>query len=375
MTSRVRVGLIGCGRIARLVHLKVLRRLPGVDLVALAEPDPQRRAEAARLAPAARGCGGYQELLEMRDVDAVVICAPTFMHADVAVDAVQRGKHVYLEKPIALNLIEAARVLAAWRRTGLVGMMGLNYRFNPLFAATKRQIQSGRLGELVGARSVFSTSIRPIPDWQQTRARGGGALLDLASHHIDLMRFLFDQEVRDVAAAWRTQRSEEDSAMLRLRLADGLLIQSFFSLCAVEEDRVEIYGQAGKLTVDRSLSLDVEISGPTQRYARVRKLARTLRGLRRVSHLVDKVLTPGHEPSFRAALARFVMAVRSGRPAAPDFVDGYRCLAVVEAAETSARTGCAVPPAAPAEEEANVRPRFGRRDGTLPVTGGGPADG
>jgi myo-inositol 2-dehydrogenase/D-chiro-inositol 1-dehydrogenase len=193
---------------------------------------------------------------------------------------------------------------------------------------------------------VFSTSIRPLRDWQQTRAGGGGALLDLASHHIDLLRFLFGQEVREVSATWRTQRTEGDSAMLQLRLADGMLIQSFFSLCAVEEDRMEVYGQEGKLTVDRSLSLDIEISGPTQKYARIRKLGQTLRALGRVRHLADKVRAPGHEPSYWTALARFATAVRLGRSVAPDFADGYRCLAIVEAAETSARTGCAVSPAA-----------------------------
>jgi len=178
-----------------------------------------------------------------------------------------------------------------------------------------------------------------MPEWEQTRARGGGALLSLGSHHIDLMRFLLDREIRDVSAGWRTQRTEHDTAVLQMRLDDGVLVQSFFSLSGVEEDRVEIYGQEGKLTVDRSWSLDVEISPTTLRYARARHLVRTLRALRGIPHAVDKIRSPGHEPSYRTALAHFAAAVRFGRRASPDFCDGYRSLAVVEAAERCASPG------------------------------------
>ena len=338
MTAPLRVGLLGCGRIARLAHLAVLRRLQGVHLVALAEADPHRRAEVRR-SPAVTMVADYRELLDMPDVEAVVVALPPSLHADAAVAAFERGKHVYMEKPLALSLAEAARMLAAWRRSGLVGMMGFNYRFNRLYATARERIRAGLLGELVIARSVFSTSTRPMPEWEQTRARGGGALLSLGSHHIDLMRFLLDREIREVSAGWRTQRTEQDTAVIQMRLDGGLLVQSFFSFSAVEEDRVEIYGQEGKLTVDRSLSLNVEISPTTLRYARARQLVRTLRAALGIPHAVDKILSPGREPSYRAALAHFAAAVRFGRRASPDFCDGYRSVAVAEAAERCATTG------------------------------------
>ncbi|HTD46295.1 MAG TPA: Gfo/Idh/MocA family oxidoreductase [bacterium] len=338
MTAPLRVGLLGCGRIARLAHLAVLSRLRGVTLVALAEADPRRRAEVRRPAGVAM-VADYRELLDRPDVEAVIVALPPSLHADAAITAFERGKHVYMEKPLALNLAEAGRMLATWRRSGLVGMIGFNYRFNQLYETARERICAGRLGELVTACSVFSTSTRPMPEWEQTRARGGGALLSLGSHHIDLMRFLLDREIRDVSAGWRTQRTEHDTAVLQMRLDDGVLVQSFFSLSGVEEDRVEIYGQEGKLTVDRSWSLDVEISPTTLRYARARRLVRTLRALRGIPHAVDKIMSPGHEPSYRTALAHFAAAVRFGRRASPDFCDGYRSLAVVEAAERCASTG------------------------------------
>lgn len=335
----LKVGLIGGGRIAQLVHLKILTRLPDVELVALAEPDPQRREEALRRAPAAVAFADYQELLAMPDVQAVIICLPNSLHAKATIAALEQGKHVYLEKPLATSLNEARSVLAAWQRAGVVGMIGFNYRFNALYQAARRYIQSGRLGELVSARSVFSTAARTLPAWRRTRQTGGGVLLEFASHHVDLVRFFFGQEVSDVFAELRSQQSEGDSAMLQMRLAYGLLVQSFFSMSAVEEDRFEIYGQVAKLTVDRYGSLNVEIADPARAHSRFRQLWHGLRALFRSPYLLDKIVAPSREPSYRAALTHFVAAVRAKQPAIPDFWDGYRSLVVVEAAEASVRTG------------------------------------
>jgi len=337
--SATKVGLIGCGRIAQLVHLNILTRLPDIELVALAEPDVQRRQEAMRRAPGAVALADYRELLTMPDVEAVVICLPHALHAEAAVAALEQGKHVYLEKPLATNLGEARQVLAAWQRASAIGMIGFNYRFNALYQAVRRHILSGRLGELVAVRSVFSSAAQALPARQQTQQNGGGVLLALASHHVDLVHFLFGQAVREVSASLRSQHSEDDSAMVQLRLADGLLVQSFFSMSAVEEDRFEIYGTAGKLVVDRYRSLNVEITDPTLDLGRFKRLTQGLRSLIHSPYLLDKLHAPSREPSYQAAVAHFVAAVQARRPISPDFSDGYRSLAVIAAAEESARTG------------------------------------
>ncbi|MCS6859689.1 MAG: Gfo/Idh/MocA family oxidoreductase, partial [Abditibacteriales bacterium] len=186
---------------------------------------------------------------------------------------------IYLEKPLATNLDEAQTVLTAWRTAGVVGMVGFNYRFHPLYERIRQHVQSGKLGALVGARSVFCTPARPLPTWKQFRHSGGGVLLDLASHHVDLVRFFFGQEVREVSAALRSQRSDDDSAMLQLRLDDGLPVQSFFSMNAVDEDRFEIYGTAGKLAVNRYRSLDVEFTDPAPHLTPLKRWGRRLSSL------------------------------------------------------------------------------------------------
>ncbi len=337
--STLKVGLMGCGRIAQSVHLPVLTHLPGVALVAMAETDPACLEKAHHLAPKAALFDHYEKLLKMKEVEAVIICLPNGLHAEAAIASLQQGKHVYLEKPLATHLEQARRVLEAWQDTRLVGMIGFNYRFNPLYRATQQHLKAGSLAKLVGGRSIFSTTRRNLPDWLQTRFTGGGVLLNLASHHADLIRFFFEQKVQEVFASLRSVHSEEDSAMLQLTLSGGLIVQSFFSISSVEEDRFEVYGQTGKLFVDRYRSLCVEIYGLTVDSIRLRQLSRGLKTLIHVPYLLKKIRAPGHEPSYREALTHFVKAVRDHHPATPDFYDGFRSLRIIEAAKESARAG------------------------------------
>ena len=335
----LRVGLIGCGRIAQLVHLNTLTHLREVELAAIAEIDPQRLAAARQRARRAAAFTDYRELLARSDLDAVVISLPNTCHAPAAIAAFEQGKHVYLEKPLATNFEDADAILTAWRSADKVGMIGFNYRFNPLFQSLRQHIQAGKVGKLVAVRSVFSTAQRTVPKWQQERVSGGGVLFDLALHHIDLIHFFFGQPVREVGANLSSQNIENDSAVIQMRLADGLLVQSFFSMSAVQEHLFEIYGQAGKLTADLYRSLEVGISEPRLEFARVKQLWRNFRSVTHTPYIVEKLRSAAHEPSYHAAMIRFVRAVRGEVDVMPDLADGYKSLAVVLAAEDSARTG------------------------------------
>ncbi|HEV2914798.1 MAG TPA: Gfo/Idh/MocA family oxidoreductase [Pyrinomonadaceae bacterium] len=342
--TTLKVGLIGCGQIAQTAHLINLMGLPRVELVAFAEPEPERRRAAAVIAPTAAAFTGYEELLESAGVEAVVICLPNALHAAAAVAALERGKHIYLEKPLALSLNEAQAVIEAWQRAGVVAMMGFNYRFNKLYETVRGHVRSGTLGRLLFARSVFSTAARAgLPLWKRARRTGGGVLFDLASHHFDLLRHLFGQEVLEVFGEIRSCGSEGDSAVLQMRLTDGMMVQSFFSSRAVDEDSFEIYGEEGKLSVDRYVSIEARIRRPTLAGLRRGQLRHGLRSLARSRYLLEKVRAPLHEPSYRAALSSFIHAAQSATPLAPDLFDGYRSLAIVEAAEESARTGRPIP--------------------------------
>ena len=322
-----------------MVHLATLRSLPNARVTSLADTDPVRLEMARSQFPGAQLFSDYRELLSQADIEAVVICLPNALHAEAAILALEQGKHVYLEKPLAIDLNQGLRVLEAWRRSGRVGIIGFNYRWNPLHQELRRQLQSGRIGQLIGARSVWTTPPHRTPDWKTSRQSGGGVLLDLASHHFDLIQFWFDQPVVEVQASVRAQRFEGDTATVQLRLADGLPVQSFFSLNSIDDDRFEVYGRAGKLSLDRFNSWKIARTDLRTQSILRRYFGRAISSLPYARFAVAKLRAPHCEPSFATALGEFVAAAQTGRQIQPDFEDAFRSLATVVAAEESARTG------------------------------------
>lgn len=327
------LGLLGSGRIVQLVHLEALTALPGVRVGAIAERDPKRRQEAGQRVPQARLFDDYRTLIASAEVDAVVICLPPALHAKAALQAFEAGLHVYLEKPIATNLKEAHAVVEAGRRAGTVGMMGFNYRFGALHQEARALLKAGEVGELVGGRTVFSTANRKLPAWKTARQSGGGVLLDLASHHVDLVHFLFEREVTSVSAQLLSQQSEHDGAAIQLHLSSGVSVQSLFMFRSVMEDRFEIYGRRGKLSFDRHTSAGVKITSASFEYGR---LAQLKREGRRLVRSMRRVLRAPGEPSYQVALSAFAEAVAERRSNYPRLEEGYRSLAVLAAAEQAA---------------------------------------
>ncbi|MBC8138592.1 MAG: Gfo/Idh/MocA family oxidoreductase [Fibrella sp.] len=342
-SNEVRIGVLGCGNIARSVHLPILANIPGVRVVALADADENNRSQAASMAPSAATYSDFSEAVLDAKVDAVIIALPTGLHARAACAAFAANKHVYLEKPLATSPEEGEQVLKAWHDApGCVGMIGFNYRFNPLLAEARDVLKRNGVGRLTAVRSVFATPVRnTAPEWKQTRTSGGGALLDLASHHFDLLRYLTGKEIEEVSAGTTSRHGDADSAAIQIRLADGVLAQTFVSLCAADDDRWEFYGENGRLVVDRYDGVSGSEVTPARREESsiASGLQRGLRDLGRQGYRFRKRAMPGNEPSFTASLTQFVEAVRgAAKPGSyPDLRDGYRSLQLVAAAEESAR--------------------------------------
>jgi predicted dehydrogenase len=349
----LRIGLLGCGQIARGVHLPVLRALPNVRVAAIAEANDAALAAAGAIVPEARRFTDFTELIRSGELDAVVVCLPPHLHADSAIAAFEAGLHVYLEKPLAPSASEVARVIEAWRRAGTVGMIGFNFRFHPQVERIRQRVRAGEIGTVLGMRTVFSILPHEIPEWKRTRALGGGVLLDLASHHVDLAHHLLGDAVVRAYASVRSLQAEGDHAALQLELASGASMQTFVSLGTVDEHRIEVLGTTGKLVMDRTELTRPEHVAATLRGARVRRVRRALEALEPARLL----RSPGAEPSFAAALGAFAVAASGGAFPGPDLVDGARCLAVIEAAECAASTGTGVAPAweEPAPRVGNAR--------------------
>lgn len=340
VTGPIRVAVIGCGTVAQTAHLPLLRRLGDFAIVGISDTDPAMLSAATPVAKRARQTMDYRELLTPWMADAVVISLPSALHAEAAKAAFESGLHVYLEKPVATELREVPPVLDAWRASRRVGMIGHNYRFNPLYVKLKQMLVSGRIGTPRDARMLFTTPGSMTGSWRDFRAEGGGALLDLGTHEIDLARFLFDSEVAFVTAKIESRRAEHDWAEILLELENDVYVKIIVGLGEAFADRMQVIGESGSLFVDRAESLDVEYTPAAGTPVSSGEFASLLPSPRaKAAHLYAKLRAPFNEPSFGLSLKAFAEAITTGRPASPDLNDGYAALKVIAAAEMSARLG------------------------------------
>jgi predicted dehydrogenase len=313
--------------------------------VAAADPEAAIRREIGRrygipvIAEAA-------EVVEMAGVDALVIASPTPFHVEHALLAIAASKPFYLEKPMAASAVEARRLLAALSTSAPrpFAAFGFNYRLSPVFQEARRLVRAGALGELLAAQLLLSEPLAttPVNGWRQRRETGGGAGLELASHQIDLVRWLLDTEIVAVISASATdQRIEQQRMSIGLRLASGVEVHCLALFGAGPRDRVELVGSEATLTVDRHRGTIVRARARRRRYgARASSAGSPLAlGALRLRRLVQ----PSWEPSFGRAMATFAAALGGDESARvrdlARLEDGAASLAVVLAAEASTATG------------------------------------
>lgn len=217
MREKIRVGVIGLGFMGR-THVANYERIPGAEMVAVADADPDRRQGRADVqgnieVPLPKmGVDTYQvfadgkDLIEQADVDLVDICLPTYLHAEFAERAAAAGKHVVTEKPMALSSAEADRMIAAAKANGVELMVAQCLRFWPEYLYLKDLVESKKHGKLVKAEFVRRAA-KPVWTWQgwmTDHKRSGGAMLDLHIHDVDYVNFVFGLPSRLHARAIKT---------------------------------------------------------------------------------------------------------------------------------------------------------------------------
>src|SRR5262252_7231007 len=207
----LRVGVVGVG-VMGSNHARVLADLAGVKLAGIVDPDRKQRDFVSD----ALACPGYGEVggLLAGGVDAITIAAPTHLHRDLAMAAIEEGVHVMVEKPIASSVDEGNAIIAAARRVGVTLMVGHVERFNPAVAAIKDAIREEDI------LSIAITRVGPFPP----RMSNVGVVIDLAVHDIDLIRWFTDSEIVEVQPQLASAIAErEDIALLQFRTASGVL--------------------------------------------------------------------------------------------------------------------------------------------------------
>ncbi|MBV9470356.1 MAG: Gfo/Idh/MocA family oxidoreductase, partial [Abitibacteriaceae bacterium] len=152
-TETIGVGIIGAGGIARGAHIPGYKKLSNVRIVAVADPVEPARQSVAQEFDIAHTYADYQEMLQRDDIQAISVTTPNFMHAEATIAALQAGKHVLCEKPLAMNAKEGEAMVAAARKANRKLMCGFNNRFSPSIQALKRFADKGAFGEMYYARS------------------------------------------------------------------------------------------------------------------------------------------------------------------------------------------------------------------------------
>lgn len=189
------VAVIGAGAIG-LNHIESFQAHPDARVVALAEVSPQRGREAADKFGVPELVTDYKTLLARDDIHVVSIALPNYLHAPVALEALQAGKNVMIDKPMATNATDAAKLVEEAQKQGTLLMVGQNNRMTPQVQTAKQMIDAGKLGELYHARTAMirPSGIPRIGSWfTQTKFAGGGAVYDIGVHALDRCLFLMGE--------------------------------------------------------------------------------------------------------------------------------------------------------------------------------------
>jgi myo-inositol 2-dehydrogenase / D-chiro-inositol 1-dehydrogenase len=326
------VGIVGAGWMAK-EHRRVLESLDDVSIAAVCDVDRERAEELAS-GTGARVYPDWRDLLDREDLAALAVCIPPLAHREPTVEALTRGLPVYLEKPIARTLEDAAAIVEVAERTGTVCAVGYQWHALDLLDDLRQLLEGEQVGLLVGT-SIGPTQSRP---WFLDRRAGGGNLLERGSHHLDLARAVGGDVVSVQAAASgvRLARSAQspgsaedgdidDAVTITLKLASGAL-----ATVVVAWTRP---GQPG------SYALDVVASDSTLRLNLDPDF--TLTGMSHDRPVTRKSASHPLERSWR----RFLQAVAQRDPSAVVCTppDAAATLAVAVAAEQALETGQAVP--------------------------------
>lgn len=226
MVDPVRWGILGCARIARNWVAPAIVTAPGAELWAVASRTPQKAQEMARQFGAQKAYGSYEQLLADPDVEAVYIPLPNHLHKPWAIAALQAGKQVLCEKPIALNTAEAREMQAVAKETGLLLAEAFMYRYDPSFRKALEIVRSGELGELRAIYSAFTFVLPQDPSNVRLQAAtGGGALYDVGCYAIHVQRQLAGREPVSAHARclWSEQYGVDLNCAGLLDFGEGLV--------------------------------------------------------------------------------------------------------------------------------------------------------
>lgn len=330
----------------------------GAKVVAIASRHRERAAEVAREFAIEHVAADWQELIERHDVDLVSIVTPPATHMEITLAAIEHGKAVLCEKPMALNAGEAARMVEKARAANVLALIDHELRFLNSRRTMRGMLQTGAVGAVRHCNYVFRSDYRGLADrgwdWWSDAAMGGGTLGAIGSHVIDSFRWMLSTEVSRTLGMLTTHIKErpdkstgglrpvstDDEAKLLFHFADGPHTNGATGAAALSvvesgkyENRLEIYGTKGALMVEETGELWLSPAGSgTWRPVQVDQ-----------DHMAQGMRESSWSRGFTQFACRIVDAMRTGKKMVEDaagFVDGYRVQLVLDAVRESNERGC-----------------------------------
>jgi UDP-N-acetylglucosamine 3-dehydrogenase len=298
--STLKVGVIGCGSIAKYRHLPEYKLNKNVEIVAVCDIVAER-AEKIAEEYGAKAFSDYKEVLKLEDIDAISVCLPNYLHAPVSIDALNAGKHVICEKPMATSKEEAEAMINAAKRNDKKLMIAHNQRFVASHQKAKEIIESGKLGKIYSFKTTFG---HPGPEGWSVDGAGSwffnkekafiGAMGDLGVHKADLMRYLLG-EFTEVGAFIETNAKQntdvDDNAVCILRTESGIIgtLAASWAYMSGGDNSTIIYGEKGtlRLEADPEYSLIEEYRDGSVVYHKLDKIQTNEEGGQSTSHVIN----------------------------------------------------------------------------------------
>lgn len=323
----VTFGIIGAGRIGKLHADNLLSRVDGACLKAITDPFLDEDWVASRNIPLTGK--DHRILLEDPEIDAILICSPSAEHAPQMIECAEARKHIFCEKPIALDPEIIRNALAEVDKSGVKLQVGFNRRFDPNFAAVQQQVASGALGD---PHIIRITSRDPAPPPAEYVAGSGGMFLDMTIHDFDMARFLSSSEVTEVHAYGAVLVDPEigkagdiDTAVISMKFANGALgiIENSRKAVYGYDQRVEVFGAKGTAMADNNTPTSMIV-------------------LNESGTIRDKPLyffLERYKTAFVTEMQSFVDAIREDKPTLVSGKDGLVPVLIAMAAKESLKTG------------------------------------
>lgn len=259
MMNDRKIAIIGCGCISR-THIAAIQASDLGEIVALCDVRPDRLESASALCPNAALYSDYKRLLDEIDCDVVHICTPHYLHAEMAISALEHGHDVYLEKPCAMNRREAEAILSAEKNSGKRVCVSFQNRLNDTSVAVKRFLADGSLGKLYGGKGIVAWhregTYYSESGWRGKFAtEGGGVLMNQSIHTLDLLHYFLGKPIRTVGQASLNKNYDvtevEDTATAYITFENDTSATFYATTCNVTDSSVELelYFEKGTLRI------------------------------------------------------------------------------------------------------------------------------